>query len=314
MQRTLFVCSALALLASNASCAAVVERPPPSFGSGDVRRCGAIEAVADVNAAGASPDPPASPKLVARFSPIALRVARAIGATASLEAIVSDDSGGGDARALRARESVLERITLAKIAVSSLRARVDCEGDEVLALETQMNKKEAKRDKVLTVASIFVGAATGIASAILAGVHDDAPAAGVAIGGAGASAALSIAALGEPSYRFKLDHPRNLLREVWTGDRAAPRIPGTVWRMLTEERGAGVPTSRELLVQRWKERVKALAGGVEKNEPLLFGAGGIYDPHQLKARGEMLDLLESEVSLVNEGLEELLAEVVNGGK
>ncbi|HEY2512985.1 MAG TPA: hypothetical protein VGI39_19090 [Polyangiaceae bacterium] len=120
----------------------MVERPPASFGSGDARRCGAI-----------------------------------------------DVSAGA----------------------------VDCEGDEVVALETQMNKKEAKRDKVLTVASIFVGAATGTASAILAGVHDDAPAAGVAIGGAGVSAALSIAALGEPSYRFKLDHPQNLLREkCWT--------------------------------------------------------------------------------------------------
>ena len=72
-------------------------------------------------------------------------------------------------------------------------------------------------------------------------------------------------------------------------------------------------TLREHLIVRWREEGRLGKAGSEMERrriELFFGDGGTYDIEELRARAAMLDLLETDISLMHQGLNRLIRELL----
>jgi hypothetical protein len=199
------------------------------------------------------------------------------------------------------RVLVVERVELARLAIASTSAELECESERAEQAADYLTRRQSKNVQALTIASIAAAALTGIAGVFLStrgAPGDDQDA--FAIGGGGVTAALGLASLYvHPHADF--EHPRNLLADVWAGPSASSVYPPFVWTYLTRAAFSNGQREaiREKIVARWRrfEQVDD-----PSTEALLFGRGGSYDADTLRTRSAMLDEVRAEVELTHQDL------------
>ncbi|MFP2962303.1 hypothetical protein ACLEPN_32105 [Myxococcus sp. 1LA] len=248
----------------------------------------------------------ATPRLEQRFSRQDLLLAHAVGALEDLDTLTTPDSGlDEDARhALLLR--IESRLLLFSTTLSSVSAELDCEATRTGRMASLLQSKESRRQNLLTVSSIVVGALTATVTAIS---NNDRANDIIDISGGAVGAGLGLAALfWSPSLRFA--HTRNLLADVWWRPAHSQSFPPSLWFVLrhkdfsNERRYSILHNVRA----RWID-----SGYVEDpvGDAPYFGTGGSYTLDELQARAQMLGELQAAVRLIHQDLQSLLTRVVS---
>ena len=207
------------------------------------------------------------------------------------------------------RQRIQDRLRIVGIELTSTRFEVDCVGDQIEALLDRIHGHESRREWRQTIGSIAVGALAGIAAGVweLADRDSRAPA-WIGVGGGTASAVLGVVAILPDGTRVLIEHDRNLLAPIATGDNSA-RVYGTfVWRLLDGVDELGREPRRLQILHRWSAFLDELVGrgpGRREAESALYGTGGAYDAELLELREGLFDILENEVDALNRELERL---------
>ena len=254
------------------------------------------------------------------FSPRSRETARVINASPVLSEIADLSRKPADdlvttQRLLELRLDLADRILLAMLDVSSITAELDCEGERSDQIRDRLEKLEAGQLRRLAFSGILLGAATALLSGGLALAAPNTAGgdiAGIIGGTAQAMVGLSATTV---TLSEKLEHPRNLLREVWAGPQRQTLFPRSVWRYLNSRRDDGEDlTNRDTVIAQWRagERLGEPGSPAEAERiALIFGSGGRYTINDLRARDAILDLLEAQVALLNQDLRLLLREVIS---
>ncbi len=193
--------------------------------------------------------------------------------------------------------------------ISAAQAYVDCLEDSLGDLTAAVMERKRKKEHVLTLVSIGLGAAAALAAGIVELADRDTPAVPIiGISGGVGSAALGGAALMTKGPRVVLKHRDNVLRTIWRGERDGS-FSGFIWRLLEMPRDASTEPKAALRAQ-W---VALLAKLPREQQPamerLLTGSGGPYTLDALRLRKLMLDLLETEIDLMNQDFQVLMSYV-----
>lgn len=206
------------------------------------------------------------------------------------------------------RIELLARIEEARLTIAATRAELDCAGESARQAADYLERAQERAATSLTVASIAAAAATSIVTVFLStGQTSNWTQNSVAIGGGVVTAGLGAASL-EVSPHMRVDHPRNLLADVWFGPKESTLYPPVVWGYLTDPEFSNDQREpiRAGIVARWEQ-----FHGVRKEDPklvaLLFGSGGRYDEETLRMRGSMIDQVKAEVDLMNQDIAALAA-------
>jgi hypothetical protein len=297
-----------------------VHSPIPSSPQTYERRCGPVTPMEPLDV-----DPRVVPDdraavMRTQFSPAAFETATALGVLSSLDRLLRLEaqigpSGEGPAlQYVRERRHITDHITLGMLDVSSAAVESDCEEGRATLLAEHLQEVRDERRGVYTVLALL-GSGT---AAVISG--------GIALAATGVSTAANIVAVvgGTTEFTFglmadrgtatgELHHARNLLKDIWTGENTA--FPSPVWyylnRRLTDD--PAQQTLREHLIVRWREEGRLGKAGSEMERrriQLFFGDGGTYDIEELRARAAMLDLLETDISLMHQGLNRLIRELL----
>ncbi|SFQ72264.1 hypothetical protein [Hymenobacter arizonensis] len=252
--------------------------------------------------------------LTARFSRRSLLVANAAGALPQLKALVRlertarlQPSTTNMLAVLAERQRVQSRLQLLTVAVASVSAELDCEGERANQIANYLNAQANTRVQRLTVLSIAVGAVSGVGTTVSS---NQAVQYIFGIGGGLLTAGLGLLTLS--SHRtVSFTHPRNLLADVWQEAPASSVYPPGVWYMLTEKafsnRGENsVAHNTRLRWQRYGQLAAPDTKAGREQQALLFGNGGLYEADELTQRANMLDELQSSVRLMSQELQGLL--------
>ncbi len=213
-------------------------------------------------------------------------------------------------------QSINQKINIASLEISAVASELDCEEERTQQIATYLGNLESDKESKLTVGAIVVGAT----SAILAGLfinskHDDV---GDYIGlGAGiAEAGLGLAIL---ANKKKVDfyHERNALRDIWEGHETSTVFSPAIWYYLNyyNEEEPESKSLRYQIIDKWMNFGQiAETKNSESRRALInlyFGTGGKYTSEQLKNRADMLDQLESNITLMKQDLKSLAIEFEN---
>lgn len=284
------------------------------------RRCSPVSPVGPLDA-----DPHLVPDdriavMRTQFSPAAFEMTNALGMLSSLDRLLQLEaqigpSGEGPAlQYLRERRHITDRITLGMLEVSSAAGESDCEEGRAMLLAELLQEEREERTGVYTVLALIGSGA----AAVITG--------GIALAASGVSTAANIGAVIGGSFELtfglmaetgadteELHHPRNLLRNIWTGKNTT--FPTPVWNFMNTRvlDDPSQQTLRELLIVRWREegRLGKAESEMEQHRiQLFFGDGGTYSVDELRARAAMLDLLRTDISLMHQGLSQLIRELL----
>jgi hypothetical protein len=252
--------------------------------------------------------------LTARFPRRSLLVANAAGALPQLKELVRLE---GVARlepttphalaVLAERQRIQARLQLLAVAIASVAAELDCEGERADQVAGYLTAQANSRTQRLTVLSIGVGAASGIGTTVSS---NQATQYVFGIGGGLLTAGLGLLTLS--SHRtVPFGHPRNLLADVWREAPTSAVYPPGVWYLLTEKafsnRGQySVAHNTRLRWQRYGELDAPESRAGRQQQALFFGAGGQYQADDLTVRANMLNELQASVRLLNQELQGLL--------
>ncbi len=208
---------------------------------------------------------------------------------------------------LAMKQELNVRLNALESQLASVLYEIDCSGDALEALLLEFGRREHERELKLTISSLVAGAIAGVvAGAWEARDGESKGPAIVAAAGAGASAALGIAAFAPHRGRsVLLNHEQNLLAPIRAGVDESHLYPTFVFRLLTLPYESGRPTPQRELLARWEAMmVRGAAADVRAaRESVLYGRGGRYDEALLKLRETMFDELEQRVSALYRELE-----------
>jgi len=265
--------------------------------------------------------------LKSQFSPTAFETATALGVLPFLDRLLTlEDQVGsrGEGPALayvRERRHITDRITLGILDVSSVAVEADCEEGRAALLAEHLQKSLDERERRYTVLGLL---GSGVFTIVSGGIAIGANSLGVintaniatVVGGA-SELIFGSAALIDTTAEGELLHERNLLRDIWTGENST--FVSAVWsflnRRLTDE--PAQRSLRENLIMRWQEDGRFGPAGSETERhriDLFFGKGGRYTIDELRDRAAMLDLLETDISLMHQGLNRLIRELLKRDK
>lgn len=263
------------------------------------------------------------PLFLKKLSVKALNVANAIGVLELLKEYYQKESLYKEKPSIEERLQILElsqtinqKINIASLEISAVASELDCEEERTDQVATYLSNLESDIESKLTVGAIIVGAG----SAILAGLfinssHENA---GDYIGlGAGiAEAGLGLAILANKK-RADFYHERNALKDVWEGSKTSSVYPESIWYYLNyhNENEQNSKSLRHQIVEKWTNFGQiAETEKPEEREKLIelyFGKGGRYTSEQLKSRADMLDQVESNITLMKQDLMTLAVEFEN---
>jgi hypothetical protein len=206
-----------------------------------------------------------------------------------------------EASSVDARVRVVERIEMARLAIASTSAELECESERAAQAAEYLARRQTKNVQMLTIGSVALATLTGIAGVFLS--TRDAPAGdqdAAAISGGVLTAALGLASL-YVHATADFEHPRNLLTDVWTGPARSSTYPPIVWAYFTRPQFSNAQRQpiREKIVARWRRFEPIDDPAAER---LLFGRGGPYDADTLHTRAAMLEEVRAEVQLSQQDL------------
>src|SRR5262249_25769763 len=291
------------------------------------RRCGPTLPVEPLDSEAQQVTADRAAMLKSQFSIPAFETATALGVLPFLDRLVTlEDQVGpqGDGPVLayvRERRHITDRITLGMLDVSSVAVEADCEEGRAALLAEHLQKTlDARQGNYTVLGLVGSGVLTIVSGAIAIGANSigviNTANIATVIGGA-SELLFGSAALVDTTAKGELHHDRNLLRDIWTGENTT--IVPAVWsflnRRLTDE--PAQRTLRENLVMRWQEggRLGPAGSDTERHRiELFFGTGGRYTIDELRARAAMLDLLETDISLMHQGLNRLIRELLKRDK
>lgn len=212
-----------------------------------------------------------------------------------------DTTLSGKIKTMEIRSQIQHRLLLATTEIAGVAAELDCEGERADQLARYLDDFNSKRNTRLTVASLVTGAVTTVATALISskGAQNT-----VAISGGLITAGLGVLTINPAGKKMKLQHPRNVLKDIWdTPDTSAIYSP-FIWYVLNEKRfsNSGKLSLAESIKQRWKE-FDLQDKGSPKEVQLFFGTGGIYTADDLHTRAAMINELQSTIRSVNQDLQ-----------
>lgn len=206
------------------------------------------------------------------------------------------------------KQQIDNRVWLANSEIDALSAELDCEGERIDQIAQFIDDKNSKSNNKLTVASIVIGAVSGITSVLITkeSINN-----GVAIGAGVIGAGLGFATLNPKGKKIELITTRNLLRDIWL-EQNNNDISPFVWYMLTEPRFSNTGKSSLLkntknrwLLYQFDDNLKLA------NQSVNFSSGGIYFAEDLHARSQMINQLQSVVRSTKQNLNVFIAELTS---
>jgi hypothetical protein len=274
-----------------------------------MRRATGAEGPFRVPLAGAEEDP----ELAAYLDPLPQELRRTVlaaGLEPALARLLRDRRAAAEPPSLEwiaRRQAVAIHLGSLKVQVDAVTFELDCAGDLIEIVQSSIERDDSQREIRRTLASLIVGATAVIAAGIWelsedAG-HPRGPLA-VEIAGGAAAAGLGVAAFVRRPEAIYLEHGRNLLAPIISGEDPAHLFPTFVFRLLTLPRRDG-STRRDALLERFEQILRHAVDepDLPRAEALVYGEGGVYDVALLDAREEMMDELESAVSAILRDLE-----------
>lgn len=206
------------------------------------------------------------------------------------------------------KQQIDNRVWLANSEIDALSAELDCEGERIDQIAQFIDDKNSNSNNKLTVASIVIGAVSGITSVLITkeSINN-----GVAIGAGVIGAGLGFATLNPKGKKIELITTRNLLRDIWL-EQNNNDISPFVWYMLTEPRFSNTGKSSLLkntknrwLLYQFDDNLKLA------NQSVNFSSGGIYFAEDLHARSQMINQLQSVVRSTKQNLNVFIAELTS---
>jgi hypothetical protein len=262
-----------------------------------------------------------------QYSPQAFDTAIALGVLPFLDRLLTLEEevelrGEGSALTyVRERRHVTDRITLGILDVSSAAVEADCEQRRAALLAEHLQKTLDARERTYTVLGLL---GSGVFTIVSGGIGIGANSIGVfntaniatVLGGA-SELIFGTAALADTTAKDDFHHERNLLRDIWTGENNT--FAPTIWSFLNRRplEETTQRTFREHLIMQWEEEGRLGPPGSETYQhriDLFFGKGGRYTVEELRDRAAMLDLLANDISLMHQGLNGLIRELLKRDK
>jgi hypothetical protein len=246
--------------------------------------------------------------LLADIPPDVRRTVRAARLERGIARLLQDRKANLPEFELMVRGHAVElRLQLLKVQIDATTFEADCTGELLEGLQATLDQEEGDREMHWTVASIV----TGSVAAAAAGAWDLAApesngSAITGIAGGVLAGGMGLAAVIQPEREIVLDHPRNLMTPIVTGQDPDHIYPSFVFNLMTLPQENG-PPPRELL----RTQLDAiLDDAVEPQErkraaALVYGTGGTYDRRLLDARETMLDEVERTIAAFSRDLEVL---------
>src|SRR5699024_6167427 len=145
-----------------------------------------------------------------------------------------------------------KRINLASLEISAVTAELDCEEERADQLASFLRNKEEKKETMLTVGSIILGALSAIVTGVLITDKNEGNASdiiGVGVGLADATIGVMML-LNETKIMYH--HKRNVLREIWLATETSSIYPPSIWYYLNQHE-SNKPSLREQLIESWKK-------------------------------------------------------------
>jgi hypothetical protein len=291
------------------------------------RRCGPTVPLEPLDGEAEQVSAERAASLRSQFSSTAFETATALGVLPYLDHLLTleaqvDPRGEGPVLAyVRERRHVTDRITLGILDVSSVAVEADCEQGRAALLAEHLQKSLDQRQGIYTVLGLL---GSGVFTIVSGGIAIGANSIGVintaniatVIGGA-SELMFGSAALVDTTGREELHHERNLLRDIWIGENSTfvPAVWSFLNRRLPDE--PAQRTLRENLIMRWQAEgwLGAAGSDTERHRiDLFFGKGGRYTIDELRDRAAMLDLLETDINLMHQGLNRLIRELLKRDK
>lgn len=259
-----------------------------------------------------------------RFSAKDLNIANAIGLLPLLKewaqlqnSLSLQPSLNQQVALLQLQQQMNTRLDLASLEISAVSAELDCEEEKIRQVAAYLSDKEKKAETRLTVASIIMGSASAIVTGILLSGNDKSNVSdGIGVGVGIADAALGIGILTNQK-KVALQHPRNVLRELWLATETSSVYPPSIWYYLNHPAPGNTDGAslRAQLIANWKkfDQVNASASKKqEKNLDIYFSDGGTYTTEQLENRAGMYDQIESTIKLMKQDLRNLTLSISRG--
>jgi hypothetical protein len=213
----------------------------------------------------------------------------------------------------REKQRVSEKVNLAFLDMTSLKAELDCEEERARQVGMYLQNKVGKREKLYAVAGIVSGAVLGVAASTVGLSSGDSKLPDILglVGGMG-GAALGFKALAVDK-KVEFLHDRNQLRDIWEGRDTAQFFPPAIWFYLNNPRNPQASSSslRLQLIGKWMAFDQLSDANSQQRQEqidLYFGKGGEYNADELNMRARMLQQLESTIMLITQDLKTLLSE------
>lgn len=269
--------------------------------------------------AGPTTDPELLPYL-ANIPPAARRTAVAAGIEPLLARLLRARALNEDpAQILRMRQELSDRIATLETQLTAMEFECDCVRGLLRETLDEYTESETDRQLDLTIASLIVGASTGIAAGVwdLANGRSANPAFEegplfTSILGAATTSALGAAVLMPEEREILYVHEHNILTPILRGDDPEYYFPTFIFRLLTLPQANGAATPRDDLVSEWNTLIDEHVSSDDHAvaEQILFGAGGVHDPsllalHEdlLQSLGASLDALARDIDLLTRTVE-----------
>lgn len=200
---------------------------------------------------------------------------------------------------LELKTNIYSKIAKMELELHSLMSALDCEEEKAEQIASFLEKELGKKERNLTVAAIITGAVVGVGTGFILAADNsrsDWPEY-IGIAGGLTEVFLGISIL-KLNKRFSINHPKNILRDVYFSEERPTCFPPSTWYYFNSKNNNidGV-SLKEQLLERWD----TYNMNDEVKDALLAG-GGDYSPELLKSRSQMLDQLESQISLISKNL------------
>ncbi|EON75189.1 hypothetical protein ADIS_4360 [Lunatimonas lonarensis] len=235
------------------------------------------------------------------FHAKSLLMAHALYLTKALEQWVeAADQGKGELEQFIRYQEIVNKISLAELEVSSLKAAIHCEEDKVDQLAWYLDRLQRTTSSRRTIAGILTDASISLVSAgiVLWAANGNTLRQLLGVGASLTQITLNLVNRKE-TFVIRLDHELNILQEVFAGeaDEWSQIIPPSVWYYLHAEETKLYEGSIQEKLLNTIEPYE-----VSGNLSLFLSDGGIYTAEELQVRSAMLDILASYVDLMKQDL------------
>lgn len=209
-------------------------------------------------------------------------------------------------RLLELRQIIHHHINNATLGISAVSSELDCEEERISQIANYLSEKQGNLESKLTIGAIAFGATGAILTAGVIKNQRASNAVGITTGVG--EAALGLTMLFN-KRKIKLQHERNILRDIWEGPATSTLLPSFIWYYLNHQ-DLNNNSLRKEIIEKWIQFGQIDINPGKKAVP-YFGDSGIYTADQLDNRADMYDQLDSQIFLLNQKLMILTSEIDN---